>query len=195
MRDFIVVEGDNASGKTTLAQSLKTCGFVVVSEDSELAEMKLSFKNLHGRDKMQAFYRYNMLTAQKALDSRQATPLVVRYWVSTLAAAFADKLIDFGEMFRQLDDNIKNFPSPAAFVYLNCNYDERLKRIKLRRKTLGFADDNRSKTRSKRYRRAIMEISISVPVPWIFIPSDVLDVAAVKETFLSVVNNFRGLNS
>lgn len=189
MNQFIVIEGDNGSGKTTLAQSLKSFGFAFVSEDAELLEMKFAAKKLHGRDKTEEFYRYNLVAAEKARQIKNATPLIVRYWVSTLAAAYADEVIDFNELERQCRDNVEKFPLPAYFFYLKCNYAERMKRIEERRKVSGIDDDNRDKNRSERYELAVKEISFAVPTPWIFIPADVFDAAQVKKSFLALVAN------
>lgn len=185
MDNFIVLEGDNGSGKTTLAQALKNFGFCLVSEDDSLEQMKTAAKKLNGLEKIRAFYQYNMLTAQKALQVKNLKSLVVRYWVSTLAAAYADEFINFEEMRSHCEENIKNFPLPTTFFYLKCNYSERMKRIEARRKISGITDDSIDKFRSDRYKQAIMEISFAVPVSWIFIPADKLNISEVKEKFLS----------
>ena len=188
MSNFTVIEGDNGSGKTTLAQSLKALGFNFVSEDDSLEQMKIAAKKLYGLEKVQAFYRYNMCTAQKALQVKNSKPLIVRYWVSTLAAAYADEVISFEELKKHCEENVKKFPLPTIFFYLKCNYGERVKRIEERQKISGIADDSRNEFRSERYRCAIMEISFTVPTTWIFIPTDEWDSATVKKKVLSFLN-------
>ena len=189
MSNFTVIEGDNGSGKSTLAQSLKALGFNFVSEDDSLEQMKVAAKKLRGLEKVQAFYQYNMHTAQKALQVKNSKPpVVVRYWVSTLAAAYADEIIDFEELKVHCAENVKKFSLPTMFFYLKCNYGERMKRIAERQKIFGIADDSRDKKRSERYRRAVMEISFAVPTTWIFIPADEWDCAAVKENVINFLN-------
>lgn len=168
---FVVIEGDNGSGKTTLSKELQQLGYQIISEDGEIKSRERKAKLLKNNERVTAFYDYNEFVAYKALRTAQ-TCIVVRYWPSTLSAAYADDIINEEELVVQCSKNIERFPLPSVFVYLKCNDSTRVKRIQ-ERVNIQAADDNCDKERSDRYRKAIEHIAFEVPAMWLFINSDV----------------------
>ena len=187
MSKFFVLEGDNGSGKSTAAAALGADGMYVVSNDPELKDAETRAKNLRGRERIRAFYAYNRQTANKAL-SYGADCLVVRYWPSTLAAAFADGFIDSDELIRQCRDNLKTFPEPAVFIYLKCDHAERVRRLTVR-DAPGERDD-RSLSRAAKYQYAIGHMAFATPTPWTFLPGDFMKPLCVARRILDLMGVF-----
>lgn len=169
MSKFLVLEGDNGSGKSTVAALLRAAGLHVVSNEPELKDAEMHAKRLSDRERMRAFYAYNHMAASTA-HSRGADCVIVRYWPSTLAAAYADEVLEGGELARECLQNMGAFQAPAFFVYLKCDHAERTRRI-LARDSRGAPDDC-SISRARRYEYAIGHIACAVPAPWIFLRSD-----------------------
>lgn len=185
---FLVIEGDNGSGKSTLATLLGTAGLHVASADPEIKKAEIDAKKLAGRERMEAFYAYNRQTGDHARDYNGSC-VVVRYWPSTLAAAYADGVINKSELAKQCQDNIRNYTVPAVFVYLKCDHLERVKRIANRGATPGAFDDC-SPVRALKYQDAIGYIAFTSPTPWVFLPSGVASPPCLAREVLALLDVF-----
>lgn len=187
MNRFLVLEGDNGSGKSTVAALLGAAGLYIVSNDPTLKDAETQAKKLRDRTRMRAFYAYNRQTATLA-RSYGTECVVVRYWPSTLAAAFADGIIGDDELARQCQENIRDFPEPAVFVYLKCGHAERTRRIAARDAPGAF--DDCSLSRARKYEYAIGHMAFAVSTPWIFLPSDVMQPPCLARRIIGLLSDF-----
>lgn len=187
MSRFLVLEGDNGSGKSTVAALLGAAGLHIISNDPELKNVETQAKKLCGRERMRAFYAYNRQAARYAC-SYGTECVVVRYWPSTLAAAYADGVIGDDEFAQQCLENIKAFPEPAVFVYLKCDHSERSRRIAAR--DAPGASDDCSLFRARKYQYAIGHMALAGPTPWTFLASDAMQPQCLARCILGLLDGF-----
>lgn len=144
---FIVIEGDNATGKTSLCTALAIKNVV---HDIGLNVLNAKLKQLPKVRKIPAFLHYNMLCG---LIAQNETDLWVldRYWPSTISAAFADGIYDKQTAWKEVETCLCDFPAPLVTIFLRCPEDLRLKRIKERRKVTGDITDSTDSERHRKY--------------------------------------------
>lgn len=94
---FILIEGDNGAGKDSLAKRIEKKGFKIVTYFDEVKAAELKARNKTGEERVLSFMQYNKLCGEH-VDSLKKPCILIRYWVSTLAAAYADSIIDLGEL-------------------------------------------------------------------------------------------------
>lgn len=145
---FVVIEGDNGTGKTTLGKLFRHSGFEFVSEDDKARNLEAEAKK-YSRDSLQryeAFMKYNKFCGDYAVKSGRA--VIVRYWFSTLAAAFADGLFDFDYALKLSETLYASMPKPDYVFRLYCDYQVRISRISRRNSKGG---DDISQERDRKY--------------------------------------------
>ena len=147
---FIVVEGDNGVGKTTLGHYLQNEGFEFISVLPEIKNLEeAAKKNEVGSEKrFNAFLEYNRACAELARVYPDS--VVVRYWVSSVAAAYADCLLSLDEAVLKAQECLTSFSQPDIFFRLKCPRKERVTRI-IQRNNEGNFSDNTSFDRENRY--------------------------------------------
>src|SRR5579863_8497797 len=91
------IEGDNGAGKTTLADRLMADGWFLASRTPQAVAEATRASSLRGVDRVGAFLAYNQMCGELA-SAHPKPSFLVRYWPSTLAASFADKIFDWPEI-------------------------------------------------------------------------------------------------
>ena len=106
---FIVIEGDNGSGKTTLGKFFENCGFYNVTEDKLMKKLEFNAKKLpiKTEERIESFLAYNFKCGKKSEEFQNA--LLIRYWISTLAAAYSDEILSKQEVLDRLGKITKTF--------------------------------------------------------------------------------------
>lgn len=155
---FIVIEGDNGSGKTTLGKVLGNYGYHNITDDKEIKALELAVKKnpINSLERIESFLSYNFICGKKCEEIQDS--LLIRYWISTLAAAYADEVYSKKEVLKKIDEITKKFNMPDLFVYLECDYNERIQRIEYRNLLEGNSGDDISAYRDYRYREIISVI-------------------------------------
>jgi thymidylate kinase len=153
MKKFVVIEGDNGTGKDTLAKLMETLGYNIITYTSDAKYAETKARNLCGEDKLQSFLEYNKMCGSIA-ESSDTPSLLIRYWISTLAAAYADQLWMREKVNTKIASYIAHFPTPSLVIQLKCAFSVRKARIKTR----GPSDDNMCLERDIRYSWALDEI-------------------------------------
>lgn len=182
---FLVLEGDNGTGKDTIAGEMKKLGFTIVSYNSKIKQLENQAKLLNGDKRINAFYNYNLACGNMAKNCNNPS-IIIRYWISTLAAAYsdADDLIDEAFIKNNILINKNKFPVPDLIICLKCDYTERINRIKHRKSS---DSDDISEIRSKRYEYALKVIEKNINTEWHNINSDTSVEDIVKQ-----INNYIG---
>jgi thymidylate kinase len=157
---FIVIEGDNASGKTTLVEYFQKSGFEIPTITPEAIAREKAAKLLSGIDRINAFIAYNTFCG--ALSRNFENSLLVRYWISTVAAAYADDLFPLDIAMRKAAELYENQRKPDFIFCLKCPYDARIDRINERKRITGDISDNVSKERDVKYQHILSDIKKSV---------------------------------
>lgn len=153
-KDFwFVIEGDNGAGKDTLADRLIGEGWLLTTRIREVVAKKEQASRLSGLDRINAFMTYNKICGELILAS-PAPSFLVRYWPSTVAAAFADAIFEWEEIDILIANILHELPAPNLILYLECGLDTRRNRVHERGLIPGSIDDL-SQERDKRYREAI----------------------------------------
>lgn len=129
---FLVIEGDNASGKTTLSIRLKEEGFHIITDDENVKKLELGAKqNQVGTwSRINSFYAYNAFCGEQTKNYENS--VLVRYWVSTVAAAYADGLVTLAEAIDMAKKWDRSLPKPDFYFRLRCCREDRIARIKER---------------------------------------------------------------
>jgi thymidylate kinase len=153
-RDWIVIEGDNGTGKDTLALSL---GVPIISALQEIRTAEQNAKSKIGTERFHDFLNYNLKCAQMTKSFPHS--VIIRYWPSTLAGAYADCSISEEEFNLELQ-RLKKWPMPDLLVLLRCQFDKRIQRICYRNQLLTNTEnrDNIQKSRSLRHWEAMQRI-------------------------------------
>jgi thymidylate kinase len=182
MKKWIVIEGDNGAGKDTLAANLVQYGWRVVSWQTEAKQSEQRARSQSGCERVDAFLSYNALCGSMALDANYSS-LVIRYWPSTLAAAYADHLLDWKEIESKVVYCLSSLPHPALIVYLKCDLQARQKRIAERGGNL----DDTSLDRHDRHYQAIKWISRYIK-DWVCVDTSSATPEVVAKMFLEIQN-------
>ncbi len=76
---------------------------------------------------------------------------LIRYWISTLAAAFADNIMNLCDVLKKAEYCKKIMPVPDLVIRLKCSNQLRISRIINRRAAGGAQDDDISDVRADKY--------------------------------------------
>ncbi len=197
--NFIVIEGDNGTGKDTLAQGLEPYGFNVLTYHQEaqaaLTKARNAVKAGSLGDSITSFLNYNMECSRlvKEYDSRFKTNILVRYWPSTLASAFADRGWSLKDVDKTLDNLLPNIAAPLCVIRLTCDMEERVRRIK-ERNAPGF--DDITVERAQKYDFIFSHIMERTPYDWITIPTTgVSRLQIVQNTLDAVTKQMNALSA
>ena len=127
---YLLIEGDNGTGKDTLAQGLQN-QFDIVTYRSEIQQKMDYARTFKGRENALKFMESNVLCARFVDENAQKgiNSLLIRYWPSTIAAAFADGKWSEAECDLVLDLSMATSAVPDILIYLECDHDERVNRI------------------------------------------------------------------
>jgi len=153
---FIVIEGDNASGKTTLIDFFQKSGYTIPTIMPEVIAREKAAKLLSGIDRVNSFIAYNTFCGD--LSRKFEDSLLVRYWISTVAAAYADDVFPLDIAMQKAGELYENQRKPDFVFCLKCSYDVRLDRINERKSFTGDSSDNGSKERDEKYQYILSEI-------------------------------------
>jgi hypothetical protein len=177
---WLLIEGDNGSGKDTLRAFFEREGWLHVNDSAAaLAELEQARKHA-GRDRLRAYLRYCQACAATAADS--ATKRVsVRYWPSTLAGGYADELVDAAELDRMLGECMRSFPDPDGVIELRCDLDQRVQRILRRVPEESGHADSLDPERGRRHRFALERIASHWNRPWLVLDTTSLTPGQVFE--------------
>lgn len=160
---LLVIEGDNGSGKTTISELLQKNGLHIVTNDTDVKELELTAKNLpaYSIERIESFLEYNEYCGKKAKEYKKS--VLIRYWISTMAAAYADCILDKEKILEKVMKLVSRFEIPDIFIYLQCDYSERIDRIEKRKTEEGDLGDDISIGRSTRYQEIISILSKIIP--------------------------------
>ncbi|MDR1250460.1 MAG: hypothetical protein LBK63_14320 [Treponema sp.] len=154
----VLIEGDNGTGKTTISQKFSENGFYVVTDESAIKELEKQAKNftVGSKERIDAFIAYNIYCGNEALKYRNS--LIVRYWISTISAAYADGLFSLKEAIQKTKILSQVLPQPDFIFRLKCDYDVRVKRIATRNLKTYDTSDNITFERDKKYQEILSKI-------------------------------------
>lgn len=147
---FIVIEGDNGTGKTTVSEILNTeHGFEFITIQQKIRQLENHAKCFEtgSMQRYEAFLNYNRACGEQVMKYKKS--LLARYWVSTVAAAYADGLFDLEEALRRAEKLRNTMVLPDRIFRLKCAFDTRIGRIKKRALTNG--NDDITDTRDSKY--------------------------------------------
>lgn len=152
---FIVIEGDNGSGKTTIAENIMKLGYFFVTEDDKAKITEIEAKKLEkgSQERYEAFLAYNELCGSYA--TKVDNILLVRYWISTVSAAYADGLYTLEEALKEAEEKERLMPRPDYVFRLYCDYEERISRVKKRNVKIDNCSDDISRERDEKYREIL----------------------------------------
>lgn len=156
-RIWCVIEGDNGAGKDTLANYFTASGFVIINTLPVAQDAEKHARSLIGQEKVNAFLEYNRACATLAQEVHTHA-VQIRYWPSTLAAAYADDIMTWDQVQEAADRQATSNIHPTLFFYLECDLEERIKRIASRGPILNKYDNISSK-RATRHKKAILSFS------------------------------------
>lgn len=161
---FIVIEGDNGTGKDTLAQNLKKfCDFRIVTDETNIKKWNRKAKQYDGKKRVDEFLKYGK-ECSNIVNKVQENVLLVRYWISTLAAAYADKIYNYEELCKIEKETCSKFCKPDMVICLWCDFAIRIDRIE-KRKAIDF--DDVTKERSDRYKWFLNQFQNKTDIKWI----------------------------
>ena len=127
---FVVIEGDNGTGKTTVSHILNSqYGFEFITEHKEILELEQQSKRFAtgSAERFEAFLDYNSVCGRQAKKYDRA--LLARYWISTVSAAYADDFLDINETLEKADMLMETMVIPDFVFRLRCDFDKRIERI------------------------------------------------------------------
>ncbi len=153
---FLLIEGDNGTGKDTLALELAKYGFDIVSYHESVKAQEAKAKRLSGENRISSFLEYNAICGELA-SAGEVNGIVIRYWISTLAAAYADKSPGYTTDFviKTAQRLVGKMPKPDMVVYLDCDYNCRVDRITKRNNVNTTLKDDTSALRHERYKKIV----------------------------------------
>ena len=161
---FFVIEGDNGTGKDTLALKLqKKYGFRIITNEEDILQLNKDAKKFEGKQRVKKFLEYGAICSNRVKNSGQDS-ILVRYWISTLAAAYADKVFSYEDVCRIQDEICSGFYKPAGIICLSCDFEKRIDRIE-KRKSDDF--DDITLERNHRYRWFLNKIQSRIDIDWV----------------------------
>ena len=185
---FIVIEGDNGTGKTTVANMFKENGFAVISEEPDIINMSIESKKYApgSEERFNAFVKYNEVCLERS--TRHKNSLIVRSWISTVSAAYADGKWSLDETLQKADEFLNKYPIPDLIIRLECEYSERLKRIHKRFEETNDISDDISRMRDEKYQEILFEIKRKFP-NWIDLDTTKLNPMEVYNKMQEIIKN------
>ena len=184
---FIVIEGDNGTGKDTLALKIQDkLGYRVITNEYNLKELNIKAKRYEGKQRVKEFLNYGKICSD-TVRLLNDNVILVRYWISTLAAAYADNIFTYEQTCKIEKEICSKFYKPDVIICLWCDYKTRIKRIETR-KALDF--DDITKERNKKYKWFLKQYEKRTNIKWINIDTtnkcreDVL-----KEALLHIISD------
>jgi thymidylate kinase len=151
---LVAIEGDNGTGKDTAGALLQRQGFHISNYDVEAVEASKKARQTGRREQTAGFLKYGEICAEIA--ARHEKSLIIRYWMSTVAAAYSDGVFTWEEALEKATELLKRLPSPACVFYLTCDFNKRIDRINHRDPT---SSDDRTSERAKRYASISAELA------------------------------------
>ena len=183
---FLVIEGDNGAGKDTIASKFENDGFEIVTYYKKIKAMELLAKKECGKIKVLKFMAYNKAEGDLIKDIRnQSNALLIRYFVSTLAAGYADEIFTYEETMDLLKSTYSKFEKPDLIVRLKCDYKERIRRIEERNSP---EYDDKTLKRDNRYRWITDRIKESIDVKWLDIDTSNKQVNEIYQEIYKGIN-------
>ncbi len=161
---FIVIEGDNGTGKDTLALKLQDkLGYRIITNESNIKELNKKAKSYDGKERVEKFLDYGK-TCSNIIQNTNENVILVRYWLSTLAAAYADNIYTYKQI-SELENNIcSKFCKPYIVICLWCDFETRVRRI-VARKNSDF--DDITKERSEKYKWFLNQYQAKTDITWV----------------------------
>jgi thymidylate kinase len=155
---LIIIEGDNGTGKTTIGQKFSEKEYFVVTDDATAKECETSAKTFQigSRVRFDAFVKYNDFCGKLAKEHNNS--LIVRYWISTVAAGYADGCFSMPEALMIATNLYKKLPEPDYVFRLKCDYGVRISRINARNSIVPDATDDITIERDKKYQEILDEL-------------------------------------
>lgn len=161
---FVVIEGDNGTGKDTLALKIQDkLGYRVITNESNIKELNKKSKSYKGKERIHRFLDYGKVCSN-IVENTNKDVILVRYWLSTLAAAYADNVYTYKETCELRDNICSKFCKPDIVICLWCDFKTRVKRIETR-KSLDF--DDITKERNERYRWFLKKYEKMTNITWV----------------------------
>lgn len=160
---FFVIEGDNGTGKDTLAIKLqKKYGFKIITNEEDIIDLNKKAKKYEGKQRIKKFLEYGAVCSDRVKNSKQNT-ILVRYWISTLAAAYADKIFNYEDVCKIKNEICSKFYKPDGIICLSCDFKKRIDRIEKRN-----SDDFDDVTieRNYRYKWFLSKIQNEMDINW-----------------------------
>ena len=174
--NFFVIEGDNGTGKDTLALKLqKKYGFRIITNEEDIVKLNKKAKKFNGKQRIKKFLEYGAVCSNRVKNSSQNS-ILVRYWISTLAAAYADKILEYEDVCKIQDKICSEFYKPDGIICLSCDFEKRIDRIE-KRKSDDF--DDITIERNHRYRWFLDKIQNRIDINWVNIDTSNKDVEQV----------------
>lgn len=161
---FIVIEGDNATGKDTLAKLInKKNQYNILTYNPKIREIEKYAKSAFGEEKVKRFLEYGKVSSDFVFKQR-GNIILIRYWISTLAAAYADEIYDYNKICKIMHNTCFNLCKPDIIFCLWCDFDIRINRIK-KRNSIEF--DDTTKRRALRYSWILKKLEKNLNLNWI----------------------------
>ena len=152
---FIVIEGDNGTGKTTTAHLLTQYGYRFITEDTKIKYYENHAKtfSVGSSERFHQFLLYNRICAEAVEE--KGNFLLARYWISTITAAYADGLFDLDTALAYAQELNKTMKKPDHIFILSCDMAVRIPRINTRNGEDKELSDDISEIRAEKYRKML----------------------------------------
>jgi thymidylate kinase len=150
---LIVIEGDNGTGKDTIAQKFQDNGVFIPTYTAGAKEREKFAKGKTGIERINAFIEYNAFCGN--LGIQYSTSLIIRYWISTVAAAYADGVFSLDEAIGKSIELYNKLPVPDFVFCLKCDYTDRVSRIKIRSVATQDTSDDTTSERNTKYQKIL----------------------------------------
>lgn len=183
---FLVIEGDNGTGKDTLAQGLEKYGFKILTYDDRAKKFEKVAREGKKEEKIKRFLAYGKACSDFVTESKSKNEnvILIRYWISTLAAAYADEVYDYNKISNIIDTIYQKLEKPDLLLRLNCSFDERVQRIQ-NRKSANF--DDVTHKRAERYEWISDKIKEKVDFKWKEIDTSNKTVEDIRKEVLGII--------
>lgn len=189
---FFVIEGDNGTGKDTVASKFIEDGFEIITYDKKIRAMENLAKKEVGKNRVLKFMAYNKAEGDLIKEKRNhKNVLLIRYFVSTLAAGYADGIFTYKDTIDILKKTYPKFEKPDAIIRLKCDYQERVNRIENRNSK---DDDDKTYRRNVRYRWITDKIKENIDLNWIDIDTSNKSIAQIYTEINNSINNIIARN-
>lgn len=185
-RIWLVIEGDNGAGKDTLAAQLANSGFEIVNAHPLAQTAEQHARTMTGKAKIAAFLEYNRTCAELARCTQSHT-IQIRYWPSTLAAAYADHILTWEQVQAEATRLSTGASQPSVILCLGCSLEERTKRIAVRGPVSARSDDVTA-SRAARHKAAMTDFSVRLK-QWVDLDCTTMQPAEVFTKAMEILND------